>query len=104
MFIHLTCIWKHNQLTEPGCIGRNEGRIQNSGGIGLHPHQSNTPSIYRHKIHTCILVYESSVLNIRDKWVKQKLMYLFGSKLWPNASIFVDSFVPYMNCDNIIKL
>jgi hypothetical protein len=27
-------------------MGRNEGRSQNSGGIGLLPLHSNTPSIY----------------------------------------------------------
>ena len=31
----------------PGCRGRKEGRIQNSGGIGLLPIHSNTPSIYK---------------------------------------------------------
>jgi hypothetical protein len=33
-------------MYKPGCMGRNEGRIQNSGGIGLVPIHSNTPSIY----------------------------------------------------------
>jgi hypothetical protein len=62
---------KHNQFTEPGWIGRNEGRIQNSGGIGLHPHQSNTPSIYKYRMHPYLLVSESSVLHIRDKCVNK---------------------------------
>lgn len=34
---------------KPGCIGRNEGSSQNSGGIGLQPDQSKTPSIYKKK-------------------------------------------------------
>lgn len=34
-------------MAKPGCIGRHEGRIQNSGGMGLLPDQSKTPSIYK---------------------------------------------------------
>lgn len=43
----------------PGCIGRNEGRIQNSGGMGLLPDQSKTPSIYKH-----LTKYQNNLLNI----------------------------------------
>ena len=32
------------ELQEPGCIGMKLGRIQNSGGSGLQPDHSYTPS------------------------------------------------------------
>jgi len=45
-------------IIQPGCIGRNEGRVQNSGGIGLHPRQSNTPSNY-----TSTLFIQINIIN-----------------------------------------
>jgi len=35
--------WKKDQ---PGCTGRKDGRIQNSGGIGLVPNHSKAPRIW----------------------------------------------------------
>ena len=36
-------------MNQPGCTEKKEGRIQNSGGIGLQLAQSNTPRIYSNK-------------------------------------------------------
>jgi hypothetical protein len=50
-------------MYKPGCMGRNGGRIQNSGGIGLDPIHSNTPSIYnKGKMHTRVN-YQQTVEN-----------------------------------------
>jgi len=35
-----------DELQKPGCIGKKLGRIQNSGGSGLQPDHSYTPSNY----------------------------------------------------------
>lgn len=51
-------------MEKPGCMGRNEGRIQNSGGIGLLPIHSNTPSIYnKGKMHTRVNYQQTVIMH-----------------------------------------
>jgi hypothetical protein len=50
-------------------MGRNEGRSQNSGGIGLLPLHSNTPSIYNLRQHCMIRVNYQQIVII-SKLVK----------------------------------
>jgi hypothetical protein len=57
----------------PGCIGRNEGRIQNSGGIGLFPDQSNKPSICKtlityNKIHMFYIIMQRQSFDQNRKY------------------------------------
>ena len=60
-------------MYKPGCMGRNEGRSQNSGGIGLLPLHSNTPSIYN--LGTLHIGVNYQVYN-------SNVMWIFEEKKW----------------------
>ena len=72
---------------KPGWMGRKVGRSQNSGGIGLVPLHSNTPSIWNlGSLHTSINSQQMVIVNVNFWNFKNIPFPTVESDIWLESS------------------